>query len=174
MKTIKNLRKSPFVLALLFFVLYTVIFVSCKAKPNDADIPFKAQYIRTDGYHDGTKYPIITVTKSSDELSSYYDTYKDKYDFRSRKYPASDSTIGFKDAVEKYNESFFESSCLIVIILEEGSGSTRHRINSVTESGIISIDRLIPEIGTDDMAEWNILIEIDAKYKDTAFQVIFN
>lgn len=174
MKAIKNLRKNPFLLLLLFFVLYTVIFISCEAKFSDADISFNAQYIRTDGYHEGVKYPIITIIKSSDELSLYYDTYKEKYDFKSRKYPASDSTIGFKDAIEKYDESFFESFCLVAVILEEGSGSVRHKVNSVTESGIISIDRIVPEIGTDDMAEWNILIEIEVKYKDAAFQVAIN
>lgn len=174
MKAIKKLRKNPFVLLLLFFAFYTVIFVSCKAKFNDADISFNAQYIRTDGYHEGVKYPILTVIKSSDELSSYYDTYKDKYDFRSRKYPASDSTIGFTDATKKYDEDFFENFCLVAVILEEGSGSVRHNISSITESGIISIDRIVPEIGTDDMAEWNILIEIEVKYKDAAFQVVIN
>ncbi|HZJ76061.1 MAG TPA: hypothetical protein VFD25_05685 [Clostridia bacterium] len=173
-RTVNNLKKRPLVLLLLFFAFYTVIFVSCKAKLNDADIPFNAQYIRTNGYHESVKYPILTVIKSSDELLGYFDTYKDKYDFRSRKYPASDSTIGFKDAIEKYDEDFFDNSFLAAVILEEGSGSVRHKISSVTESGIISIDRLVPEVVTDDMAEWNILIEIEVKYKDAAFQVVCN
>lgn len=52
------------------------------------------------------------------------------------------------------------------LLLEEGSGSVRHKVESVImgtdDMCYISIDTIVPEVGTDDMAEWHILIEPEA------------
>ena len=37
---------------------------------------FFAQYVRTDGYHDGVRYPIVTVIRSVPELNAYYEANK--------------------------------------------------------------------------------------------------
>ena len=51
---------------------------------DDPPIPdtvgFKAQYIRTDGYHADAVYPAVTVIRSKIELNRYYQQYKDLYD----------------------------------------------------------------------------------------------
>ena len=51
------------------------------------------------------------------------------------------------------------------ILLEEGSGSVRHEVRCVVQTGdknlAICVDRKVPEVGTDDMAQWHILIEMD-------------
>ncbi|MBQ9920945.1 MAG: hypothetical protein IJO52_02070, partial [Clostridia bacterium] len=66
---------------------------------------FSAQYIRTDGYHDGVRYPVATVIHSVDELNAYYEANKDKYSLERRTDTIySDSTIGFLDACDKYDE----------------------------------------------------------------------
>jgi len=52
-----------------------------------------------------------------------------------------------------------------MILLEEGSGSIRHEVESVgIDSGDIwvKIKSIVPEACTDDMAEWHILIEPEA------------
>jgi hypothetical protein len=53
---------------------------------------------------------------------------------------------------------------LIFVLLEEGSGSVRHEVRSIelTEDQkiSISIDRNVPEVGTDDMAQWHIILEL--------------
>ena len=127
---------------------------------------YNAQYIRTDGYHDGAKYPIVTVIRSADELNTYYEQYKDLYNMGSNPYPASDSTIGFADAMKKYDESYFAKQALILILLEEGSGSVRHEVSKAGFSGsafVVSIDAYMPGgVGTCDMAEWHIFIEPEA------------
>lgn len=127
---------------------------------------YTAQYIRTDGYHDGTKYPIVTVIRSVDELNAYYEQYKDLYNMGTNPYPASDSTIGFADAMQKYDESYFAKQVLILILLEEGSGSVRHDVSKAGFSGnqfVVSIDAYMPGgVGTCDMAEWHIFIEPEA------------
>ena len=52
------------------------------------------------------------------------------------------------------------------MLLEEGSGSVRHKVESVIigtdDICYISIDTIVPEVGTDDMAEWHILIAPEA------------
>ena len=127
---------------------------------------YNAQYIRTDGYHDGAKYPIVTVIRSVDELNAYYEQYKDLYNMGTNPDPASDSTIGFADAMQKYDESYFAKQALILILLEEGSGSVRHEVSKAGFSGnqfVVSIDAYMPGgVGTCDMAEWHIFIEPEA------------
>lgn len=127
---------------------------------------FSVQYIRTDGYHDGVRYPVVTVIHSVDELNAYYQANKDKYSLGRRAGAiSSDSTIGFLDACDKYDEEYFESKILLTVLLEEGSGSVRHKVERVASGadGItVDITTIVPEIGTCDMAEWHILIEPEA------------
>ena len=57
-----------------------------------------------------------------------------------------------------------EDNILILVLLEEGSGSIRHKVKSVKTSGNdveIDIDVTCPEVCTEDMAEWHIIIELD-------------
>ena len=124
---------------------------------------YQVRYIRTNGYVADVKYPILTVMSSRDDLERYYDSYNKKYDLSS----------GFKDAMTNYSGDFFANAFLVVVLLEEGSGSIRHKVKSIDEAGNIIITRLVPDVGTDDMAEWNIIIELNKKYKAEQFQVIF-
>ncbi len=126
---------------------------------------FSVQYIRTNGYHDGVQYPVVTVIHSVEELNAYYEANKDKYSLERRTGTIySDSTIGFLDACDKYDEEYFENRILLMVLLEEGSGSIRHKVERVsTDAGkiVVEIDSIVPEIFTDDMAEWHILIELE-------------
>lgn len=126
-------------------------------------IDFQTQYIRTDGYHDGVEYPIVKIIRSVDELNAYYNENKEKYSLERREDPASDSTIGFLDACDKYNAEYFEKQILVMVLLEEGSGSTRHNVDNVKlgSDGMlyVNIRSIVLEVGTCDMAEWHILIE---------------
>lgn len=53
-----------------------------------------------------------------------------------------------------------------MVLLEEGSGSVRHNVESVimgTDHAChIRIGSIVPEVGTDDMAQWHVLIELEA------------
>ena len=133
---------------------------------------FSAQYIRTDGYHDGVRYPVVTVIHSVDELNAYYEANKDKYSLERRTGTiSSDSTIGFLNACDKYDEEYFESKILLMVLLEEGSGSVRHKVERVANGadGItVDITTIVPEIGTCDMAEWHILIEPEICFAEDA------
>lgn len=129
---------------------------------------FEAQVIRTDGGADGVDYPIVTAISSMEELNAYYERYKDSYDLERKDTVYADSTIGFLDACDKYNEEFFEKQQLLLVMLEAGSGSIRFIVRSVgivederEEKLLISIQKQVPEVGTDDMAQWTCLIELE-------------
>ncbi len=126
-------------------------------------IDFVPQYIRTNGYHEDVEYPVVKIIRSVEELNAYYNENKERYDLERNDKVYSDTTIGFLDACDKYTAEYFEDQILVMILLEEGSGSIRHNVDNVKIGSngklYISISRDVPEAGTDDMAEWHILIE---------------
>lgn len=132
--------------------------------PAPVSYAFDAQYIRTNGGPE-EGYPYHTVISSRAELEAYYEAHKDIYDLERRETVYSDSTIGFLDACDKYDDTYFERQNLVLIALQEGSGSIRHEITDVRrnmENGgwDITIDRKVPEVGTDDMAQWHLFLEV--------------
>ena len=138
---------------------------------DDPPIPdtvnFEAQYIRTNGYHEEAIYPAVTLIRSVQELTAYYNQTKDLYDLDRREHPASDSTIGFLDACDRYDDAYFAEHDLIVVFLEESSGSIRHKVNRMWDVFVegkrvynISITSFKSMYHTEDMAQWHILIEL--------------
>ncbi len=134
------------------------------SKVTGADVQWAAQYIRTNGYSEGVLYPSVRIIDSMQELKDYYNTWHEVFDLDRKDKVYSDTTIGFLDACDQYDEPFFEENYLIFVILEEGSGSIRHEVRSVEQTEdkkiSISIDRKVPEVGTDDMAQWHIILEL--------------
>ncbi len=125
---------------------------------------YTAQFIRTDGYRDGEVYPKAFLITDAEELNRYYEENRNFYDFGHREKVYADSSIGFADAIGKYDAAWFENHRLILVVLEEGSGSVRHELAGVMprENGLtVEIVSRIPEVGTSDMAEWHILIETE-------------
>ena len=126
-------------------------------------VGFEAQYVRTNGYHEDTEYPVVKIIRSVDELNAYYNENKDKYDLERKDTVYSDTTIGFLDACDKYDSEYFEDRILVMVLLEEGSGSNRHNVDNVKIGSdgrlYINISTVVPEVGTSDMAQWHILIE---------------
>ena len=143
---------------------------------GEQQIDFLVQYIRTNGYSDGEQYPKALWITTAEELDGYYENNKDKYDLDL----PYDESVGFADAVKGYDEVFFEQHDLLFVILEEGSGSIRHEVTTLkavqAQNGkcIIrpEITRIIPESGTDDMAEWHIVIEVGKAYGRTVSEEI--
>lgn len=114
--------------------------------PTD-DTSFGAQYLRT-GYPENLGPLAVTVIRTRLELDVYLDTI-----------PNPDA-----QTFECYDDAYFAERDLIVVFLEESSGSIRHQVNAVyrnstTGEWTIDIERLIPDVGTDDEAWWTIFIE---------------
>ena len=127
-------------------------------------IEWCAQYIRTNGYQEGAKFPQVAIIKDKQELTDYYAANKETFDLERKDTVYADTTIGFLDACDQFGETFFNDHYLVFILLEEGSGSIRHEMRSVEQTAdgkiAVSIDTKVPEMGTDDMAQWHIILEL--------------
>ena len=126
--------------------------------------PENVQYIRTDGYAEGVKYPMVYILRTPEMLEEYYQGNRDRYDLSPRKTVYADSTIGFADAITQYDAAWFAEHDLVMVVLEEGSGSIRHEVYAITETPekwSIDITSIEPEVCTADMAQWHILIEVE-------------
>ena len=125
---------------------------------------YQTQYIRTDGGDESSQYPSYVIIHSRAELEQYYEDNKMVYDLEHHEQVYSDTTIGFLDAKEQYDDAFFADRDLIILVLEEGSGSIRHEVNSIRpyydNTWQLTVRRITPEVCTDDMAQWHLLIEV--------------
>lgn len=123
-------------------------------------------YVRTNCCGQSVEYPKAVIIRSVEELNAYYEANKDIFDLDHHYSPGADSTLGFLDAAATYDEIYFEDRILVLVLLEEGSGSTRHRVQNV-EIGpdgklFVRIRTIVPEVGTCDMAQWHLFIEPEA------------
>lgn len=139
--------------------------VTDDATEPKTEIQWCARYIRTDGCQETVKFPSVAVIHSKQDLDDYYTTYRELFDLERNENVSSDSTIGFLDACDSYDEAYFKDNYLIFVLLEEGSGSVRHEVDTVKQIGekkiSVSIHRDVPEIGTADMAQWHIFLELN-------------
>lgn len=133
-------------------------------KDTGTSIEWCAQYIRTNGGQEEAEFPQVAVIESLQELMDYYTANKDTFDLERRDKVYADTTVGFLDACDQFDEAFLEKNCLVFVLLEEGSGSIRHEVQSVEQTVAgkiaVSIDTKTPEVGTDDMAQWHIILEL--------------
>ena len=124
-------------------------------------LPFEAQYIRTYSSADSSDYPKTFMISSTDELADYINN--------------SEDADAFSEFTEKYDSKFFQNHELITVMLKEGSGSITHEVENVvftqSEDGKCSVQpvikRIVPEVGTCDMAYWHIIIEIGRDYAES-------
>lgn len=152
--------------SLVLVILALGMLVGCGKK----NISFEAQYIRTDGIVEDAKYPIIKKITSKEELSQYYKDNYEQYSFSDN----AGTSVSFTTAIDKYDESYFEKSFLLVCLIQENSSSIYHTVKSVESDGKVLIEKLMPDDGSTDIATWHILIEMDKKYQDTNFKLSFD
>ncbi len=115
---------------------------------------------RTDGYIDGKMYPYTVTISTADELGQYISE-------NSTQYNISDEVFA------PYDSEFFETRALVIAVLEEGSGSVRHEFAGIDRENTIRIRRLVPEVGTCDMAEYHVVIEVFPQLSEAEFTVEF-
>ena len=63
---------------------------------------------------------------------------------------------------EEYTEEYFKTGVLLVAFTVESSGSVSHEVTGVDNNGgklCINIKTNVPEVGTCDMAAWQIIVE---------------
>lgn len=124
------------------------------------------QYIRLNFYRDEPPLPV--AVSSLEELYDFFQVNKKKINLWHHDDLYFD-TIGFINAVEKYDEKFFEHNALVFVFKLQGSGSVRHHVSSVkVEEGVlyVDVDVLQPEMGTCDMANWIIITEMPKNFAE--------
>jgi len=134
------------------------------------DDEIKAKYVRYIPEehmpsHDTNEFPHPKlVIRSTEELRAYLGDRSELRDSGDAFYEGD--YIDF-NAYEVYDSKYFENNILVLLLLEEGSGSISHKIDSVTktEEGLdVVIEYVCPEVLTADMAYWTLFIELDKEY----------
>ena len=105
-----------------------------EAQIQDTSLSFGVQYIRTSGNTWDQSYPGVHVVDSREALNAYYDANKSIYDLERSEKTYSDTTIGFLNACDKYDDAFFAQSYLIFLVLHEGSLSTEHYVHKILQN----------------------------------------
>jgi hypothetical protein len=101
----------------------------------------------------------MTITGRED-LDKFIDEGKAYYQFEQ----SYGDNAAFAESAGTYDDAFFETHALVVLFTTESSGSIRHEIASVRiEDGalLVAVTAMSPEIGTDDMADWFIVISLE-------------
>lgn len=134
-----------------------ISFVSAEPSKVHCDTyGINCQYIRIDGKTD--TYPKSVIIRSRQELDSYISQCVEQHEY-------NQWGKSFKDACKVYDDAYFQERILVLVLLEEGSGSIRHKVTNVytDDEGYlnIKINVIIPQIGTCDMAYWHIFVEPD-------------
>jgi|GEM_PF-1498277 len=124
---------------------------------QDTPLSYDVQFIRTGGYFEQEQYPQVQIIDSREALDTYYEANKTPYVLEHTE---------FLDACEEYDSAFFTENYLIFLVLQEGSGSVRHKVHSVAQDGkgqlAISVESVLPGgVGTSDMAQWHILLVLE-------------
>ncbi len=120
------------------------------------------QYIRTN-WVEGTNGMSFMI-ESRKELEEYINLNMQKYGLYHREKVYVDTTIGFVDAIKEYDDKYFKSHNLVLLLLTSESSSINYEVISKTvRDGSMEVDlkRHSPEMITCDMTGWHIIIEID-------------
>ncbi len=152
--------------------------VSEPASPDPAHADYTASFFRADSQKDGgwdfisaqavnanmlaissVRHMPVIVIDGAQALSEFLSEGKTYFQFDT----AYGENESFSKNAEKYDETFFENNKLLILYTEETSGSIRHTIRDVSITGdtlSVAVEATSPEIGTDDIADWFILLEL--------------
>ncbi|MBE6740408.1 MAG: hypothetical protein E7565_08845 [Ruminococcaceae bacterium] len=156
------------IFAFLLVLIFAFSLGSCKMRPlnNEIKVDFNAQYIRTGAYAEIDYYPILAVLRSKSELEDYYSANKNSFNLERRTIKENyvNQTIGFLDAVDKYDEEFFKENTLLLVAFEETSGSITHRVDNVkiNSDGKFCVEIIsdVPFMCDDAIENWHLIIEV--------------
>lgn len=135
-----------------------------------ATIEYTSHVVRTNGYVNGAKYPQTCFITNRSELDAYYNEKNGRYDLSEKMTSDSVKPAGFMGICKSYDDTFFETHILALILIESGTGSAKYNVTGIRKKeadmgsvkNILTVDIEVdvPEVVTDDMAEWHIIIEL--------------
>lgn len=130
--------------------------------PTHESMSFQAEIFRTNSFQDKKEYPEVIFIESREQLDDYLNKNKDSFDLS-------------RIETAKYDQTFFATQSLALLILQENSGSISHVVEDVyVNDGVMSfqIKRNVPEIGTADMAEYHIFVSLKKDEMFTSRSVV--
>lgn len=141
----------------------TVAVSTHRAEPGDeAQLNFTARYERTNVFYwdiAERDYPFIITSMA--ELAEFLTPHATHSLWTVRENGTYIEILMADRIFGVYDEEFFENNFLVIIYIMENSGSNRHSVDAVYANGDVHITRLLPEIGTHDMAGWHIILELE-------------
>jgi len=119
--------------------------------PTYTSIKFDTKSIQTHLYNDNYVAPTKDIITSVSDIKKYQETYKE---------------TNLDLSLNAYTEDYFNDKVLVIVTIQESSGSTTNKVGSIFKADNLTsldimVDRKVAEIGTDDMATWHLLVEID-------------
>jgi len=163
------MRKRTLVFTILFALILSGGLTACSENRGEAGYvtDFRVRYERTDGC--GAQYPGpgLFMLRSYDEFLAFYNAHQETC--------RGDEWIScnFSAAFAAYTETFFDDRYLLIIRQSEPSSSISHEVERIDANGNITIKRFMPEIGTAELAEWHILLELDKGFRPEQFDGVF-
>ena len=133
----------------IFLIISLLIFslVSC------SHVDFDVNYLTNTGVK--VESEDITLIKSQEELKEYRNS--------SRFSEAEENII---EKIESYSSDFFNEKMLIVINLQEITGSSEITVKGIdfTDSeAVVKLKRRTPQVADDSIKIWSIFIELDIR-----------
>lgn len=138
-------------------------------------------YLFPAGYtEDGTFWELMPID-DYETLRIVYENMKQHFPHRTHcslnytHYCVMNGHHSFHDLIETYDEDFFTDAFLLFLPMMENSGSNRHTLDDLTFEDAqltVHVTRHIPEIGTMDMKNWLMIIEIDRTEPIDTFELI--
>jgi len=178
------------IVTILSLMLLTFSLVACEPqnsmlKPNDTsneveqstdtqavqetfeviEYAFESQHIRTGGFWADADYDKIITINSRSELENYIKEDGQIYDFSRGKQYGENPAISFIEATEKYDDNWFESHQMVIVIAEVGSGMFEVEVSKVkrlsTNELMIEVDLFCPDGYTFDIQSWHLIVELE-------------
>ena len=135
------------ILTSLIVCLTIISFTSCSAKDYD----YEVTYLTDTGVNVETED--ITLITSQEELNGYMNS--------SRFLEAANNVV---EKMESYSADYFDNKMLIVINLQESTGSSKisvEKIDYVDSEAVVTLKRKASDISDDSIRVWSIFVEVD-------------
>jgi hypothetical protein len=149
------------------------------ADPEAEQPAFEASYYRADAMAEGgfefllnrmlnadkmaisaVRHIPVMLFESAEDLAAFIEEGKAHFQF-DHSYGETDA---FSSIADVYDDAFFGEKALLVLYASETSGSIRHAVEEVRVEGdglSVLVCAIVPEIGTDDMADWFIVVALE-------------
>ncbi|MDD4066673.1 MAG: hypothetical protein PHH22_01690 [Clostridia bacterium] len=144
-------KKVLFVLVLLIVVGICINVLVENSNMVSKDLNFEQTLIKTGAYFNEIEGSTAKIIKSILDINEYVLTYNDEQ---------------LKNELKIYNDTYFLEKTLVIIAIQESSGSnwnTLKTLKIIDNKLICSVVRHQPEVGTCDMAMNYILVQVDKK-----------